>query len=81
LSPKPSAAASSVAPGTGGATVVRLDEIVAADPAAQADAVRQLSDDLANQIANELSQELTQALRRRYGVVVEPDAAERLIAN
>ena len=70
-----------VAPGTGGATVVRLDEIVAADPAVQADAVRQLSDDLANQLANEMSQELTQALRRRYGVVVAPDAAERLAAN
>jgi peptidyl-prolyl cis-trans isomerase D len=67
--------------GAGGTAVVRLDATVAADPAQLADAVKQLSDQLANQIAGEMANEYVQALRRRYGVTVDPGAAERLVAN
>src|SRR5262245_31150906 len=70
-----------LAPGGGGTSVVRLDAIIPADPAQQADAVKQLSDQLAQQIANEMASEFTQSLRRRYGVTVDPAIADRLAAN
>jgi peptidyl-prolyl cis-trans isomerase D len=57
-----------------GAAVVRLREIVPADPAAQTAEVEKLGKELDGVVANDLAGQLVAALERRYGVQRDPSA-------
>jgi peptidyl-prolyl cis-trans isomerase D len=73
---KPGEAA--VAPGMEGQYVVRLKEIVPADPAADAAGVEQLRTQLRQELANDLVAEYTQSLRTRLGAQINRAVVERL---
>ncbi|MFM8680031.1 MAG: peptidyl-prolyl cis-trans isomerase [Alphaproteobacteria bacterium] len=61
--------------------VVRLAEVIAADPAQAQPALQRLSDGLSQAIAAELGQQYLKALRERLKVVVDPAAVDRLYQN
>jgi peptidyl-prolyl cis-trans isomerase D len=67
-----------VAAGLEGEYVVRTGEIVPADPAADADGMAQLRDQLRRDMAGDLSGEYGQGLRQRYGVTVNRAVVDRL---
>jgi len=69
---KPGEAA--VVPGTGGATIVRLKEIVAADPVKDAAELQRLDKELDATTARALRDAYVQLLEKRYGVVRDPQA-------
>lgn len=69
---KPGAAV--VVPATGGATIVRLKEIVAADPVKEAAELQKLGKDLDAVTARSLRDAYVQLLETRYGVVRDPQA-------
>ncbi|MBX3501030.1 MAG: peptidyl-prolyl cis-trans isomerase [Alphaproteobacteria bacterium] len=69
---KPGEAA--VVPDTGGATIVRLKEIVAADPAKAAAELQQLDKELDAVTARAMRDAYVQLLERRYGVARDPEA-------
>jgi peptidyl-prolyl cis-trans isomerase D len=66
------------APGLEGHYVVRLKEIVPADPAADPAGVEQLRAQLRRDIAADLSAEYAQGLRRRLGATVNRPVVDRL---
>ncbi|MCM0021515.1 MAG: SurA N-terminal domain-containing protein [Tagaea sp.] len=66
------------APGLEGHYVVRLKEIVPADPAADAAGVEQLRVQLRRDIAGDLTAEYAQGLRQRLGTTVNRAVVERL---
>jgi peptidyl-prolyl cis-trans isomerase D len=66
------------APGLEGHYVVRLKEIVPADPAADAPGVEQLRAQLRRDIAADLTAEYAQGLRRRLGAAVNRPVVDRL---
>ncbi|MBM3480378.1 MAG: hypothetical protein FJX69_14370 [Alphaproteobacteria bacterium] len=61
--------------------VVRLEEVIAADPAQAQPQLQRLSDGLSQAIAAELGQQYLKALRERLKVVVDPAAVEKLYQN
>jgi hypothetical protein len=61
--------------------VVRLAEVIAADPAQAQPALQRLSDGLSQAIAAELGQQYLKALRERLKVVVDPAAVDKLYQN
>lgn len=61
--------------------VVRLAEVIAADPAQAQPALQRLSDGLSQAISAELGQQYLKALRERLKVVVDPGAVDRLYQN
>jgi peptidyl-prolyl cis-trans isomerase D len=61
--------------------VLKLSEIIAADPIADASAVTRLSDNLAQSIGDEIGQQYVRALRERLRVVIDPAGVERLYQN
>lgn len=63
-----------VVPATGGATIVRLKEIVAADPAKDAAELQKLSKDLDSITARSMRDAYVQLLEKRYGVVRDAPA-------
>jgi len=65
-------------PGRDGVHVVRLTQIVAADPAADAAGVEQVRNQLRQQVGADMVQEYLQALRDRYGVTVNQDVVDKL---
>jgi peptidyl-prolyl cis-trans isomerase D len=75
---KPGEAA--LTPGLEGQYVVRLKEIVPADPAADAAGVDQIRTQLRQDMANDLIAEYTQGLRTRLGAQVNRAVVERLNA-
>lgn len=75
---KPGEAA--VTPGLEGQYVVRMKEIVPADPAADAAGVEQIRTQLRQDMANDLVAEYTQGLRTRLGAQVNRAVVERLNA-
>lgn len=64
-----------------GHVVVRLAEIIAADPAADVAGVKRLTSGLGEQIAVELSQQYVRALRNRLNVVIDEPAIDGLYQN
>jgi peptidyl-prolyl cis-trans isomerase D len=67
-----------VVPGRDGVHVVRLGQVVPADPAADSATVDQLRAQLQQQIAGDLIGEFADALRQRYGVTINSDVINRL---
>lgn len=67
-----------VTPGLEGQYVVRLTEIVPADPAADAAGVEQVRTQLRQDMANDLVAEYTQGLRTRLGAQVNRAVVDRL---
>ncbi len=68
--------------GTGeGYFVVRLSEVVAADPAQGQAALQRLSDGLSQAMAAELGQQYIKALRDRLKVVIDAAAVDKLYQN
>lgn len=74
---KPDEAA--VVVGRDGVYVVRLTQIVAADPAADAAGMTQLREQLQQQLSGDLIASYADALRRRFGVRIEQDVVERVM--
>jgi peptidyl-prolyl cis-trans isomerase D len=68
-----------VVPAGDGHHVVRLAEILPADPAADQEGFERLRAALGRQIGNDLVVELAAALRERYSVSVDTQAIERLL--
>ncbi|MBI3451754.1 MAG: peptidyl-prolyl cis-trans isomerase [Rhodospirillales bacterium] len=66
-----------VAPGREGYHVVRLTEILPADPAADAAGVERVAEQLRRDVAGDLLGEFTEALKRRYGVEIDRAAIDR----
>ena len=67
------------APSRDGYFVLKLAEIKPADPATNADGVKQLSDQLRQQMAQDLVHELGLSLRNRYGVEIDQAEVEKLL--
>lgn len=67
------------APSRDGYFVLKLAEIKPADPAANAEGVKQLSDQLRQQMAQDLVHELGLSLRGRYGVEIDQAEVEKLL--
>jgi peptidyl-prolyl cis-trans isomerase D len=67
------------APSKDGYFVLKLTEIKPADPAASADGVKQLTDQLRQQMAQDLVHELGLSLRARYGVQIDQAEVEKLL--
>jgi peptidyl-prolyl cis-trans isomerase D len=68
-----------LAPTRGGYHVLRLVDIVPADPAADSQAVERIRGELRQQMANDLVSEYGAALRERHGVEIRRDVIERLL--
>lgn len=68
-----------VVAGGDGHSVVRLTEIRAADPSADAEGLARLRTQVGQQIGNELIQQLATALRARFGVAVNRDIIDRVL--
>ncbi len=66
-------------PGREGVYVVRLTEIVAADPTADEAGLAQLRDQLRQQVGSDLVAAYAAALRQRYGVSVDQAVIDRLL--
>jgi peptidyl-prolyl cis-trans isomerase D len=68
------------APGADGHYIIRLEEIVPADPATdEAKAtIKRIAESLGAQFGGELGLQFTKILRTRYGAEVAPDAAAKL---
>lgn len=62
-----------------GHSVVRLTEILPADPAADPEGVERLRATIDQQIGGDLVAEMAQALRERYPVTIDPAALQRLL--
>jgi peptidyl-prolyl cis-trans isomerase D len=70
-----------IAAAADGYLVVRLTDVVPADPQAGASARSRIADGLEQAIAGEISQQYVRALRERLNVVVDKAAVERLYQN
>ena len=68
-----------LAPTRGGYHVMRLVDIVPADPAADNVALERIRGELQQQMANDLVREYGAALRERHGVEIRRDVIERLL--
>jgi peptidyl-prolyl cis-trans isomerase D len=74
---KPNEAA--VVVGRDGVYVVRLTEVVPADPAADAAGVAQLREQLQQQMSGDLVNSYAEALRQRYGVRIDQGVVDRVM--
>jgi peptidyl-prolyl cis-trans isomerase D len=74
---KPNEAA--VVVGREGVYVVRLTEVVPADPAADAAGVTQLREQLQQQMSSDLVNSYAEALRQRYGVSIDQSVVDRVM--
>ena len=61
--------------------VIATDEIIPADPAADADGVADLEAELENESRNDVLAQFEAALRRDYAIEVDPAALDRLIGT
>ena len=66
-------------PSRDGVYIVRLTTTVAADPAADAEGVAQLRNQLRQQIGNDMVAGYTEALRQRYGVTINRTVVDRVM--
>lgn len=73
---KPNEAA--VVPGRDGYTVVRLTQVVPADPAKDAAGVDQIRTQLRQQIGGDIVGTYVDALRQRYGVTIDREVVDRI---
>jgi peptidyl-prolyl cis-trans isomerase D len=73
---KPNEAA--VVPGRDGYIVVRLTQVVAADPASDAAGVEQVRMQLRQQIGGDIVATYVDALRQRYGVTVDQSVIDHI---
>jgi peptidyl-prolyl cis-trans isomerase D len=76
---KPGTVADQVVPTTNGFALVATDEVIEADPSADADAIAQLRRQLEAETRNDLLSQFEAALRRDYPVEIDPAAINRLI--
>jgi peptidyl-prolyl cis-trans isomerase D len=70
-----------IVPVIAGAYVVRLTQVVAADPAADAAGVEQLRSELRQQMSGDVVQAYVEALRQRYGVTINRDVVDRVAGS
>ncbi len=68
-----------VAPSRGGVNVVRLTQVVAAEPAKDAAGVDRLREQVQSQVGGDIVGEYIDALRRRYGVTIDKDVVDKLM--
>lgn len=68
-------------PGRDGVYVVRLTQVIAADPAADAAGVEDLRGQLRQQVGGDVVQAYVDALRQRYGVTIDRDVVDRVAGS
>lgn len=68
-------------PGNDGHIVVQLEKVIPADPAAHPDDVAKLRDNLDGSMQNDMLDELIASLRKEYGVTVNQDVVDSVLAS